>query len=279
MPYCDIRASLHHEKEQFLRYLEGMRGYSLLTVRSYDNALTQMIRLSEILEEEGSLTINLTPLRLHIAPLKAKSIAAKLSAIRSFITHLRATKTVQLYGDSSIKIPQTLPKPIPHDHIVQAVEASDGEEKLMILLLYSMGLRIAELSHLTLSDVGNQWCRVKGKGGKERDIPMLPQVYTLFQTMQKTEGTYVFESGGKRCSQSHLRYRLTKAFARVGLAVTPHQLRHSYATELLNHGARIADVSELLGHKSMASTQIYTKLGNALKMDQYQHAHPLCQKK
>lgn len=278
MPF-DIRTTLHYDKEKFLRYLEGMRGYSLLTVRSYDNALTQMIHLSEIVEEEGILTINLTPLRLHIIPLKAKSIAAKLSAIRSFITYLRTTKTVQLYGDSAIKIPQTLPKPIPHDHIMRAIEQANGEEKLMIFLIYSMGLRIAELSHLNVADVGNQWCRVKGKGGKERDIPMLPQVYTLFQTMREDHGTYVFESGGKRCSESHLRYRLSRAFSRVGLAVTPHQLRHSYATELLNHGARIADVSELLGHKSMASTQIYTKLGNALKMDQYQYAHPLCQKK
>jgi integrase/recombinase XerC len=59
--------------------------------------------------------------------------------------------------------------------------------------------------------------------------------------------------------------------------VTPHQLRHTYATELLNNGARIADVSELLGHASMATTQIYTKLGNALKMDHYLKSHPLCQ--
>lgn len=275
----DIRASLHHEKEQFLRYLEGMKGYSLLTLRSYDNALTQMIRLSEIYEEEGMLTVNLTPLRLVIAPLKPKSIATKLSAIRSFITYLRTTKTVQLYGDSSIKIPKTLPKPIPHDHIIRTLEGCDGEEKLIIVLLYSMGLRIAELSHLKVADVGNQWCRVLGKGGKERDIPMVPQAYRMFETMRKTGREYVFEKEGQRCSQSHLRYQVTKAFARAGFNVTPHQLRHSYATELLNHGARIADVSELLGHKSMASTQIYTKLGNAFKKEQYQNAHPLCQAK
>jgi len=64
----------------------------------------------------------------------------------------------------------------------------------------------------------------------------------------------------------------------VGLRATPHQLRHAYATELLNNGARIADVSELLGHESMATTQIYTKLGNELKMENYLHSHPLCRK-
>jgi integrase/recombinase XerC len=87
---------------------------------------------------------------------------------------------------------------------------------------------------------------------------------------------YVFEDKGEKLSENSLRYTIIKAFAKVGLKVTPHQLRHTYATELLNNGARIADVSELLGHASMATTQIYTKLGNALKMEHYNQAHPLC---
>jgi integrase/recombinase XerC len=68
---------------------------------------------------------------------------------------------------------------------------------------------------------------------------------------------------------------VTKVFKRVGMKVTPHQLRHSYATSLLNSGAPIVDVSELLGHSSMATTQIYTKLGSALKQENYNKAHPL----
>lgn len=87
---------------------------------------------------------------------------------------------------------------------------------------------------------------------------------------------FVFEDRGEKLSENSLRYIITKAFEKVGLKVTPHQLRHAYATELLNNHARIADVSELLGHASMATTQIYTKLGNALKMDHYLKSHPLC---
>lgn len=87
---------------------------------------------------------------------------------------------------------------------------------------------------------------------------------------------YIFETKGEKLSENSLRYTIIKAFAKVGLKVTPHQLRHTYATELLNNGARIADVSELLGHASMSTTQIYTKLGNALKMDHYRQSHPLC---
>ena len=80
-------------------------------------------------------------------------------------------------------------------------------------------------------------------------------------------------------NSAQLRYRLTKLFKNSGLKVTPHQLRHSFATHLLNHGARISDVSELLGHETMATTQIYTKLGSVKKMQEYMKAHPLADAK
>ena len=90
---------------------------------------------------------------------------------------------------------------------------------------------------------------------------------------------FVFEKKGEKLSQNSLRYIVNKVFKRVGLRVSPHQLRHSYATQLLNNAASIADVSELLGHSSISTTQIYTKLGSSLKMKNYNAAHPLCQDK
>lgn len=276
-----ITSSLHQDKEEFLKYLEGMRGYSPLTILSYNDSINQMLEWANIHEEEGVVQINLTPLRLHISPLKAKTISAKLSAIRSFVKYLHSVgKRIELRGDESIKVPKTLPKPISHEHIMSALEHARSFEKLIILLLYSMGLRISELSNLKIANIGEEWCRVLGKGNKERDIPMLREVYILFREAQACTPSceYVFEERGEKLSENSLRYTLTKAFAGVGLRVTPHQLRHAYATELLNNGARIADVSELLGHESMATTQIYTQLGNALKMENYLHAHPLCTK-
>jgi len=89
---------------------------------------------------------------------------------------------------------------------------------------------------------------------------------------------FLFESNDKRLSENSLRYTVNKVFKRVGLKVSPHQLRHSYATELLNHNASISDVSELLGHSSMSTTQIYTKLGSVLKQQNYNKAHPLSSK-
>jgi integrase/recombinase XerC len=86
---------------------------------------------------------------------------------------------------------------------------------------------------------------------------------------------FFFEKNGVKLSEDSLRYKLNKTFKRIGLKVTPHQLRHSFATSLLNGGARIEDVSELLGHESLATTQIYTQLASDLKMQSYNSAHPL----
>ncbi len=271
--------NLYLAKEAFLKYLDGIRGYSPLTIRSYHDAINEMLMYAEIQSDAGSILINLMPLRLRIASLKSKTIAAKLSAIRSFVKYLRSQEyTVELRGDESVKVPKTLPKPISHEHILQALHYADPMAKLAITLLYTMGLRISELSHLRVSDITPQWCRIQGKGEKERDVPMLGNIVAMVQEYQhfSPSKTYVFESEGEKLSENSLRYMITKAFAKVGLKVTPHQLRHTYATEMLNNGARIADVSELLGHASMATTQIYTKLGNALKMDHYLKSHPLC---
>lgn len=276
-----IKQKLHRLKEEFLKQCEGMQGYSMHTLRSYSHSITQMIDLSEIVDEKDQFFINLMPLRLKISKLKAKSISARLSAIRSFVTYLESLGfKIRLKGDQSVKVPKSLPKPITHEHILQVLSSAQPIEKLIIVLLYTMGLRLSELSHLRYVDMDESWCRVMGKGSYERDIPMIPDVYAMVQDYRLILGgnEYLFEEKGEKLSENSLRYILTKAFAVHGLRATPHQLRHAYATELLNHGARIADVSELLGHKSMATTQIYTKLGSSIKMDNYLQAHPLCKK-
>lgn len=273
--------ALHHKKEAFLKHCEGFKGYSSLTISSYDESITQMIQYADIEFIGEEIHINLIPLRLKISVLKAKTIARKLSAVRSFVKYLRDQgMTVFLKADESIKVPKTLPKPVSHDHILSALSQAPMMERLAILMLYTMGLRISELAMLRTAAVGEQWCRVMGKGSKERDVPVLAYVYEAINhyKAQMGEGEFLFESNGVKLSENSLRYSIMKVFKEVGLHVTPHQLRHAYATELLNNNARIADVSELLGHSSMATTQIYTKLGNALKMDHYLKSHPLCHK-
>ena len=256
-----------------------MRGYSDLTLKSYDEALAETFSYADIQLDEKTLTLNLMPLRLHIASQNAKTISKKLSAIRSFCNYLREHDfDVTLMADESIKVAKSLPKPIPHEHIIQAIETASLEEKLVVIMLYTLGLRISELSSLELSNIGDSWVRVMGKGSKERDIPLLEQTAQLIAQYREVKAPkrFLFEKKSEKLSENSLRYMITKVFKNVGIKVTPHQLRHSYATGLLNNAARIADVSELLGHASMATTQIYTKLGSTLKMENYLHAHPLC---
>lgn len=272
--------TLYRYKEEFLQHLDAMRGYSALTIRSYDDAINEMLEHAEIFVEGDTFSINLMPLRVRIAPLKPKSISAKLSAVRSFVKFLRTQGLdVEMNGDESVRVPKTLPKPVAHEHIRSAIQGAEPAAGLAITLLYTLGLRISELGGLRLCDITPQWCRVRGKGAKERDVPVpgaaLEALERYLAAFSPKE--YVFEAEGRKLSENSLRYMITKRFAEIGIKVTPHQLRHAYATELLNNGARIADVSELLGHSSMATTQIYTKLGNALKMDNYLKSHPLCQ--
>ncbi len=263
----------------FLESLEKIRGYSDLTIKSYDETLNEAFRHIEIFEEKNNIVFNLMPYRIKIASLNPKTISKKLSAIRSFTHYLNDNNfKVILKADESIKIAKTLPKPISHEHILEALEYAEPEDRLIVVMLYTLGLRISELASLRLDDISSEWIRVLGKGNKQRDIPLIASTRELINEFlaHNTPKKFLFEKKGEKLSENSLRYIVNKAFKRVSLKVTPHQLRHSYATVLLNHNARIADVSELLGHSSMATTQIYTKLGSALKQQNYNKAHPLC---
>ena len=274
-----LKKSLDKKRVAFLEYLEKIRAYSDLTIKSYDETLKNALNVIEITEDSSKITFNLMPYRIKIADLNAKTISKKLSAIRSFTKYLNEHEMeVFLQADETIKVAKTLPKPVSHEHIMEAINMAEGVEKLVVLLLYTTGLRISELASLKLSDIKEQWIRVLGKGNKHRDVPLLAEAKELKDEYLSKNGAkvFLFEKNGEKLSENSLRYIVNKVFRRVSLKVTPHQLRHSYATVLLNDGAPIVDVSELLGHASMATTQIYTKLGSALKQKNYNKAHPLC---
>lgn len=272
-----MNALFKHYKLPFLDYLSNIRGYSDLTVETYARALDEAFIYIHM-EQNPEYILNLNPYRLKIAKLNAKTISKKLSAIRTFVNFIqdRGEKVV-LKGDSSIKVAKTLPKPISYEHIKEALALADEEETLIVIMLYTLGLRISELSTVRLDDIETNWVKVLGKGKKERELPLLDKTSVLIEKYKKNflPRVFLFENNGAKLSENSLRYKLTSLFKKIGLHVTPHMLRHSYATHLLNNNARIADVSELLGHSSMATTQIYTKLSSSLKMKNYQSAHPL----
>lgn len=274
-----MKKLIDKKRIEFCEYLRDIRAYSALSIKTYDDAIKEALEYIEIEKENFDIIFNLMPYRIKIAELNPKTISKKLSAIRSFSEYLNEKgMKIVLRSDSSVKVAKTLPKPISDKHINEALSLADQKESLVVLILYTLGLRISELESLKLEDISDGWVRVLGKGSKQRDIPLLKNIEDMIEKYKQEYNpkVFLFEKNDEPLSQNSLRYMISKVFKRVNLKVTPHQLRHSYATELLNNNAPIADVSELLGHSSMATTQIYTKLGSALKKQNYNNAHPLC---
>ncbi len=269
------------KRVEFLDFLAKFKGYSDLTLKTYDEAIQEALRFIEIEQNAQTTTIDLMPYRLHISEKNPKTVAKKLSALRSFFDYLNDNGYhVVLLGDESVKVPKTLPKPISHKHIEEALQNADFEARFVVVMIYTLGLRISELADIRLEDISEEWVRIRGKGNKQRDVPLLEGTKEMIEQFleKKHPKRYLFEKNGEKLSQNSLRYIINKTFAKIGLKVTPHQLRHSFATSLLNGGAAIADVSELMGHASMATTQIYTKLASSLKKENYLKSHPLCSK-
>ncbi len=277
-----MQEKLLEYSEEFLDYLLDIRGYSETSIITYEIALRQMMEVSHFYEEDGIRILDITPFRFKIVKNHKKTIVKKLSAVRSFVKYLEDQKqlSVKLIADESIKVPHSLPKPIEETYIEEVLAKANLEEKLLISMLYGLGLRISELSELKLEDIKQGWVQIHGKGNKVRELPLLEALQKLIKLYveQMMPKKYLFEKGNAPMNAAQLRYKLTKLFKEAGLKVTPHQLRHSFATHLLNNGARIADVSELLGHATMATTQVYTKLGSVKKMQEYMKAHPLAKK-
>ncbi len=265
--------------DEYLFYLENIRGYSPHTLRTYRLNLQEALNRVDIEEGKERYIINLIPYRTTLVTKSKKTIYKKVTIFRSFCTYLRENKVpISLVGDDSIKLGVTLPKPISNRHIMEALALCDRQERLLIYLLYALGLRISELVNLKLENITLGWVSVKGKGDKIRQIPILEKLQEELDDFirENNPQVYLFEQDKKPSNENKMRYKVQKIFKKIGLRVTPHQLRHAFASDLLNHGARITDVSELLGHSSLTTTQVYTKLSKSLKMNNYKNAHPLC---
>ena len=267
------------KSELFLAYLEKNLNYSQHTIYTYRINLQEALSYVEILYEESCYRIDLMPYRLHLLDKQKKTIYKKISIFKSFISYLTEQgEKIVLRHDETIKVPRTLPKPIAKSYITEALEVCEREEKILIKLIYALGLRISEVANLKLESITKGWVRIKGKGDKIRQLPLLKQVQEEIDLYIREEEPemYLFEKSGKKMSENQIRYRIQKIFRKIGIKVTPHQLRHAFASDLLEEGARITDVSALLGHASLETTQIYTKLNSSAKMRHYQKAHPLC---
>ncbi|MEA2027440.1 MAG: tyrosine-type recombinase/integrase [Campylobacterota bacterium] len=276
MPLSDYDQLL----KEYLAYLKEIRGYSAHTITTYAIPLSQLKDYYKLYTQDAIECFDIKPFRMHIATQNPKTISKKLSAIRGFLEYLGTHKdmNLKLVGDHPIKVPQTLPKPINTEYIDEVLAIASLQEKALIYLMYGVGLRISEVASIRLENISKEWIRITGKGSKERQLPLLPIVAQSIEEYRAFAHPmeYLFEKKSKPMSVDQIRYCIHKLFKAQGIKLTPHQLRHTFATELLNNNARMSDISKLLGHTTMHSTQVYTKLASSKKLHDYMSSHPLC---
>lgn len=286
---------------KFIDYLSLERKYSVHTIKAYEDDLKafQSFCLNEF-DSDDLVAVNYSQIRSWIVMLvdqgkTNRTINRKVSSLKSFYKFLLKTKTISespLVKHKALKVAKKLQVPFSKKEIdevlVNLSEADDFESvrnRLVVELLYSTGMRRSELINLTLSDVdiSQQTIKVLGKRNKERFIPLLQSVqktihkYLLIRKDVEVDSEYLFITTKGNKIYGTLVYRIINDyFSTVSSKVkkSPHVIRHSFATHLLNEGADLNAVKELLGHSSLASTQVYTSSSlNELKKV-YNQSHP-----
>jgi integrase/recombinase XerC len=290
---------------KYLNYLQVERNASPYTVRNYT---TDLLGFFHFLQERGldSLKeVDKTVLRDYLSHLMGRrfvraSIARKLSAIRSFYRYLLREEIIAtnpLATTASPKLDKRLPSFLTIDEAKRLVEAPDvttppgQRDRAFLELLYASGLRVSELANLNLEQItlDTREIRVWGKGAKERMVLVgepaaralltyLTQGRPALLGDRKTNAVFLNHLGG-RLTERSVQSILQGYANQVGLdkRVHPHMLRHTFATHLLDGGADLRVVQELLGHASLSSTQIYTHVSQTQARKIYLAAHPLAQ--
>ena len=287
--------------EAWRTHLAQGRRRSPHTVRAYCAAAGRLIEATGAEDYDTLAAIDAARLRTHLAErrqdgLSNASAARELSALKSFLGFARdqigldSEKAPRLRGP---RLKKGLPRPVTPDDAVAladtvaeqaASEWIGARDRAVLLLLYGAGLRIAEALSLRHDDLPlGERLTVTGKGGKQRVVPLLPIVreavgeYARCQPFALGPGDALFRGAkGGALSQGMVQKAVAQARIALGLppTATPHALRHSFATHLLGAGADLRSLQELLGHASLGSTQIYTRVDAATMLDAYRTAHP-----
>lgn len=286
------------EAQAFVEYLAVARGASPNTVAAYGRDVREYLGfLGKDAAAAGQGDIEKWLGFLAKKENGARSSARKLSAVRRFYTFLQERGWAQddpTEGVPLPKLPQTLPKALSGDEVKKLLLAPLGTGpvevrlRLMIQLLYATGLRVSELCGLTLDAVAEGEgvvLRVTGKGGKTRLVPLGEVAAGTLHTYLKearprlkgVEGGWVFASPDGKAPLTRVRvFQLLKeAGERVGVKVAPHHLRHTFATHLLANDADLRAVQLMLGHASLNTTQIYTKVAGERLRETLEKHHPL----
>lgn len=292
---------------RFLEHLDVERNFSEQSLRAYGTDLRQF---AEFLDEKSCTDLckveNLT-LRAWLAGMSEanygrRSIARKLASVRSLFRFMHKRGEIKDNPAKLLRTPKlarNLPSFLDENQVNVLLTTPDPatwsgvRDKAILELLYATGLRVSELVKLKLHDLelSRGSLRTLGKGRKERILPLLPAAIDALQSWFKvrqrpprsrtggikpgTETVFINQRGSALTDRSVRRLidQYVKQAA-INCKVTPHTLRHSFATHLLNHGADLRDVQELLGHAHLATTQVYTHVTTARMIDVYERAHP-----
>jgi integrase/recombinase XerC len=290
--------------EQFLRYMTAERVASPKTIDTYRIPLEELLSFAKEIKSRDEIELSMVDVvvvRGYLARLhghnSATTVSKKLSAIRSFYKYLQRQNLITESPMARIrgpKRPQLLPDVASPVEAASLVEAPKGDgvlairDRAILELLYGAGLRVSELCGLDMSDVylSQQFVRVMGKGKKERVVPFgstvaeaikeyLGQRYQLSQKSQEAKALFLNHHGERLTTRgAFLIVDRTARQSGTFRANHPHALRHAYATHLLDGGADLRSIQELLGHKSLSTTQRYTRVGLAEMMKAYNKAHP-----
>lgn len=294
---------MKNNKEAFRDYLQLEKKYSPHTVLAYCNDIASFESFNAVhFEQETIDQVNYSQIRSWIvslvdADVTNVSVNRKIASLKAYFKFLLKTKQIDaspLLKHKALKTPKKLQIPFSEkevDAVLAGMQNTIGFEairdKLIIDLFYTTGIRRIELLHLKIANINlsNKTIKVLGKRNKERILPLLPVICSLLECylLERAEiknevnVDYVFLSKkGVKLSESFVYRLINSYFSTVSEKVktSPHILRHTFATHLLNHGADLNSVKELLGHSSLASTQVYTHNSLSELKKVYKEAHP-----
>jgi integrase/recombinase XerC len=298
---------MKNNKEAFREYLQLEKNYSPHTILAYWNDIVSFESFNSLNFDQHDIDqANYSQIRSWIvslvdANLSNVSVNRKMASLKAYYKFLLKTKQIEtspLLKHKSLKTPKKIQIPFSEkevDAVLMYMQNPVGFEavrdKLIVDLLYTTGMRRTELIHLKLANVnfGASTIKVLGKRNKERIIPILPVINCQFESYLKErngleniiDDEYFFLSKkGVKINESFVYRLINSYFSTVSEKVkkSPHILRHTFATHLLNNGADLNSVKELLGHSSLASTQVYTHNSLTELKKVYKQAHPRNQK-
>jgi tyrosine recombinase XerC len=290
-------------REEFLRHLRTERNLSPHTVRAYGGDLDRFIAFaggeSKLLGPEVNVAfIRRFLSKLHADAYQKSSMARMLACLRTFYDYFLQRGGVQVNPVRQVRTPRLdkkLPSFLDEAEVLKILDASTGDsftdlrDRALLETIYGGGLRVSEGTGLDLTDLqlDQGFAVVRGKGGKERLAPLgtgavkaiegyLPERAVRIEKLMSGVDALFINKNGTRLNVRSVRRILDRRAALGGIKkpVTPHTLRHSFATHLLNRGADLRAVQELLGHANLTTTQIYTHVTTHRLKEVYDQAHP-----